>query len=172
MPRSRARSTGEPYFIHIADPGFPDPPWPGERRLGPFPTAEEATDQAINDMAHGHITQESLTGVFSESESLKRKDVLRARWEAHREVLATADPYEPPTFAAHEHRGGKSHIAPSAVARRAATARKKLLAHQALGIEDQRLTLERMLPEGVSINDMLGAAKNPEALVRLFAERP
>lgn len=168
MPRSRARA-GEAFYIHVVDPGFPDPPWPGERRLGPFLTAEEAEAQAVNDVAHGHIADESLVGVYSESESLKRKDVLRARWETHRADATSDDAYEPaPAFDPSAHRGGKSHVAKGVIVKKAASARRKLLANHALGIEDQRLALERLLPPGVSIDEMMAAAKSPEALAKLL----
>jgi hypothetical protein len=57
------------YYIHLEDPGFPDHPWPGVRRLGPFLTLEEATEQAISDAALGHGV---ALGVYSEEESEKR----------------------------------------------------------------------------------------------------
>lgn len=63
-----AATTGE-WYIHIADPGFPEPPWPGERRLGPYPTHEEALAQAVEDAAGGYAI---AVGVYSAEESLKR----------------------------------------------------------------------------------------------------
>lgn len=59
------------FYIHIADPGFPDPPWEGQRRLGPFNTKEEAVAQAASDTAMG--AGEAL-GVFTGAESDKGKD--------------------------------------------------------------------------------------------------
>jgi hypothetical protein len=50
-----------PFYIHLLDPGFPDAPWPGARRLGPYNTAEEAEEQAIDDVARG---MGEVLGVF------------------------------------------------------------------------------------------------------------
>lgn len=63
-------------FIHLDDPGFPDEPWPGQRRLGPFNTPEEALAQAVHDAAMG---QGVASGIYPEehSEALRRpKDAL------------------------------------------------------------------------------------------------
>jgi len=62
------------FYVHIKDPGFPDPPWPGERRLGPFLTVEEAHSQAVSDVAQGHISEENLIGVFDDSASAARDE--------------------------------------------------------------------------------------------------
>lgn len=56
------------YFIHITDPGFPDRPWPGERRFGPY-TLEAAQEQAVSDAAQGIAL---AVGIFSAEESEKR----------------------------------------------------------------------------------------------------
>jgi len=57
------------FYIHIADPGFPEPPWPGERRLGPYNTREEAEAQAVSDAAGGYAV---ALGIYEEGESHKR----------------------------------------------------------------------------------------------------
>ena len=54
------------YYIHYADPGFPDPPWPGERRLGPFPTLAEAQAQAVSNSASGYG---DALGIWSDENS-------------------------------------------------------------------------------------------------------
>ena len=41
------------FYIHITDPGYPDPPYPGERRFGPYITKEEALNQAASDASVG-----------------------------------------------------------------------------------------------------------------------
>jgi len=58
----------EEYFIHYADPGFPEDPWPGERRSGPY-SKDAALEQAINDVATGYGVP---VGIYSDDESLKR----------------------------------------------------------------------------------------------------
>lgn len=82
------------YFIHIADPGFPEPPWPGERRLGPF-SLEAAVEQAVSDAAQGISL---AVGIYSEEESTKRAsttarsvgraEVRRSQIKAKSDVLA------------------------------------------------------------------------------------
>lgn len=56
----------ERFWIHYADPGFPDPPWPGVRRVGPFNNVEEAKAQAASDAATG---QGVALGVVNDLES-------------------------------------------------------------------------------------------------------
>jgi hypothetical protein len=51
-------------FIHIQDPGFPEPPWPKVRRFGAF-TLDEAHEQAASDIA---------TGQYSECEIFSAED--------------------------------------------------------------------------------------------------
>lgn len=59
---------GDGFYIHIADPGFPDPPWPGFRRLGPFLTQAEALAQAAGDAAQGMgVATAIYTGTDSEA---------------------------------------------------------------------------------------------------------
>lgn len=160
------------FYIHFADPGFPDPPWPGERRLGPFPTPEEAHEQAASDVAHGHVTEDALAGVFSAEESEKRRVVLRTRWEEHLRDNPADDLYDAPVaFDPCAHRAGRAHVPPSRIVKRAQTVRKRLLSLRAMGIEDQRLTLEAMLPEGVTYGEMMEVAQSPEALVKLLGEK-
>jgi hypothetical protein len=53
-----------PFYIYVEDPGFPDHPWPGFRRLGPFLTADEAVAQAVSDAAGGAGV---AAGVYPES---------------------------------------------------------------------------------------------------------
>lgn len=57
------------FFVHYTDPGFPEHPWPNERRLGPYPTADEALAQAVEDAAGGYAV---AVGVYDEAESEKR----------------------------------------------------------------------------------------------------
>jgi hypothetical protein len=59
------------FYIHIADPAYPDAPWPGERRLGPFLTADEALNQAISDASQGFGWP---LGIYDEKESEKHSD--------------------------------------------------------------------------------------------------
>ena len=53
----------ESWYIHLHDPQFFDDPWPGQRRIGPFNSEEEATEQAANDLARG--MGEGTIGVFT-----------------------------------------------------------------------------------------------------------
>jgi hypothetical protein len=57
------------YYVHLEDPGFPEHPWPGERRLGPFLSSDEALTQAVSDASLGHGV---AAGIYAESESEKR----------------------------------------------------------------------------------------------------
>jgi len=77
----------------MADPSFIDPPFPGERRLGPFLTAAEAQNQAASDLAYGLMTPEAFLGVFSTSESeLRRDDNTAGTVEVPNDtILAQAD---------------------------------------------------------------------------------
>lgn len=67
------------FFIHLDDPGFPDPPWPFQRRLGPYDTHEEAVRQAVSDLAGGHSVGAT---VYSHEESEKLRDGARAKAHA------------------------------------------------------------------------------------------
>lgn len=104
-----------PFYVHVEDPGFPEPPWPGERRLGPFPTAAEALEQAVSDAALGSVL---AVGVYSEEESERR------RVTSHIDAgmgLSAASRGEPPSS-----HGGKATHTRSQIARRADTVSRKL----------------------------------------------
>lgn len=57
------------FYIHLEDPGFPEHPWPGVRRLGPFLSDTEALEQAVSDASLGHGV---ALGIYTEAESEKR----------------------------------------------------------------------------------------------------
>lgn len=57
------------FFVHLADPSFPEAPWPNTRRLGPFDTLAEAQAQAAADLAGGHLAEDELVGIYSEDDS-------------------------------------------------------------------------------------------------------
>lgn len=69
MPREQ-----EGLYIHLDDPGFPDRPWAGGRRLGPFHACEEsglsaeevALGQAVSDYAGGAYVP---LGIFDDENS-------------------------------------------------------------------------------------------------------
>lgn len=81
-----------PFFIHLDDPGFPEHPWPGQRRLGPYPTSAEALEQAVSDASLGLGV---AAGIYEQAESEKRlagkrgkATVTRARIQARGETIA------------------------------------------------------------------------------------
>jgi hypothetical protein len=108
------------FYIHIEDPGFPEAPWPGERRLGPFVTEEEALNQAVSDAALGFGL---AVGVYSEAESERRREA------SHVDAgmgLAAATRGEP--IGSH---GGKSTHTRSAIARKADVLSRRLAKERA-----------------------------------------
>jgi hypothetical protein len=62
----------EQYYIHIEDPGFPEEPWPGQRRMGPYLTQEEAVEQAASDISTG--AGGGVVGIFTTSASDEMRD--------------------------------------------------------------------------------------------------
>jgi hypothetical protein len=71
------------FYIHVDDPSFPDAPWPGVRRLGPYLTLEEAQAQATSDAAFSGLTGE----IYDEDASAALDQHLQAaaaldNWEA------------------------------------------------------------------------------------------
>lgn len=139
----------EKFFVHLTDPGFPEPPWPGERRLGPFDTPEEAEAQAVSDIAYGG--GEGIVGVYSESESERRREA------SHPEDVGSAlaaDREARPVS-----RGGKAHRSRSQLQPRAETARRRLEAERARQIEEDTRAFQETLPKGVSIDDLLELVK-------------
>lgn len=112
----------------MADPGFPHPPWPGVRRLGPFLTPEEALSQAVSDAAGGHGV---ALGVYDDAASETLRENPKAK------VAALFPPSEI------KRRG-------TAEARR----RVKLAQTEALDQIDRDALLEKILPEGVTVADL------------------
>jgi hypothetical protein len=132
------------YFIHLADPSFPEGPWPGERRLGPFNSQKEAAAQAANDIAIG--MGESIIGVYSEAESDKRDEAMRSEDAPQAKLAVTREKLD------------------SA----AAKIREQNNREVARVIEEQRQLLEQVLPEGVSVDEFLSAvrATNPRTAAK------
>jgi len=64
------------YYIHVRDEHFKIPPWPGERRLGPY-SKEDAETQFAHDQSLGNL---DVVGVFSEQESEARNNDLLEEW--------------------------------------------------------------------------------------------
>lgn len=123
-------STPEHFYIHLADASFDGPPWPGERRLGPYLTVEEAQNQAASDVAHNLVPAAALVGVFTSAESqLRAEDAGQ----------------------------GTPTVEPAAITGQAATQRLDILSPLAKGIEDQRATLQAQLPDGVTVDDYLAS---------------
>lgn len=118
-----------PFYIHIPDPGFPEPPWPGERRLGPFNTAEEAEAQAIDDVARG---MGEVLGVFDEEAS---------------EAMASSS------------KRRAAAVVPSRINKKAETRRNRYLSEQAKVADEQRANVEALLPAGVTFDDLMAIAR-------------
>lgn len=145
------------FFIHIADATFSDPPCPGERRLGPFLTVEEAQAQAANDVAHGHVAPDALLGVYSDAESRARAEAMD---RAHARHKPQDDPWEGPTrFDPRGRRGGKLACSTARILKTADKQRAEMLEAHARTIEDQRASLQQMLPEGVDADELLRIAR-------------
>lgn len=117
------------YFIHLEDPGFPDEPWPGVRRLGPYPTSEEAFEQAVSDAAYGMGT---ALGVYAEAESERR-------YTGGRE--------------------GKATHTRAAIAKRAQTLAKQRQKEAADTARQVARDIEATLPPGVGWEDLVEAAR-------------
>lgn len=82
-----------PFYIHIDDPGFPDPPWPGQRRFGPYNTVEEALAQAAADAAQGMGV---AVGIYDEENSdLLADPPTDEQVEQSRAVLRNGDDVDP-----------------------------------------------------------------------------
>lgn len=119
------------FFVHLRDPGFPDSPWPGERRLGPFLTSEEAANQAVSDLAGGYLADDEIVGIYAADESEKRTDDLNK---------------------------GKAVYVASRLRARAATARKRAAASRATAHQETEEALKAMLPDGLTWKDLQALA--------------
>lgn len=135
------------FFIHLADPGFEDPPWPNMRRLGPYDTSEEALAQAVADAAQGMGV---ALGVYDEEAS-----------ESHAERIDPGDG-EPV-----DERGAKIDAHPrkmaavftaSDIKRRGVAERKrreKLAEHEALDAQGRDAIVDELLAgTGVTAKDL------------------
>jgi hypothetical protein len=125
------------YYIHYADPGFPDPPWPGQRRSGAFLTLEEATAQAVSDAASGFQTP---VGIFHEADSDKLSEHMGE----------TEDTFQP-----FEDFKTKSAVPVKDVIKKANKIREESVAEVAAGYALDREALASQLPDGVSVDDVL-----------------
>lgn len=117
------------YYIHIADPGFPDPPWPGRRRLGPYLTQGEAEDQAIDDLSRGIIREDEFMGIYEEDASEQMASGVKKL---------------------------KAAVVASRVLPKADTRRRRYLARVAKEQEDNRAAFQALLPKGVRVEDLMG----------------
>lgn len=139
------------WYIHVADPGFPEPPWPGERRLGPYLTDTEAIEQAVSDSGYGMGV---IVGVYSAEESEKRRgdETPAARAGAMSAAIAgnpiTAD-------------GGKARYTRSQIEKRGKTLQRKLQAERARSMKADQDALEASLPAEIG---------GLEGLLKLVAE--
>jgi hypothetical protein len=151
------------FFIHVADPGFPEGPWPSVRRFGPFLTAEEASNQAVHDLSTGFLTEEAFLGVFddenSQMKSFEADDELVAAHTQHGEFDADG---MLKALAARDKKA-KAAVVPSKLKPRAAAMRRKAHAQRLKDLQEQNDALEALLPEGVSMGDLMGAAKQLRA---------
>lgn len=114
------------WFIHLDDPGFQDNPFPGQRRLGPFDTAEEAVAQAVSDAAVGMGV---AAGVYGEDESAAQETGGKGKAHMARSELRRRGEVE---------------------ARR----RAKIAAHFMLSEQERDRALDALLPEGIRAADL------------------
>jgi hypothetical protein len=140
------------FFIHLDDPGFPDPPWPGQRRLGPYETAEEAYEQAVSDAASGAglavgIYDEETSLLLARMPDIPIEEYLDMHPSAKRQVDLPAAPKKGIKAVY-----SRSRIATSAAAE--ANRRHKERVAQQQGNVDL-LLLQKLLPEGVDAKDLL-----------------
>lgn len=124
-----------PFFIHYEDPGFPEQPFPNERRLGPFLTQEEAVAQAVSDAALGIGVP---LGIYPEAESEKRRE---GSWNEEEQR------WEPG-------RAGKAAYSRGQVEKRAVTMQRRLHAAAVAAQQEQAEALKAILPEGVTMSDL------------------
>ena len=118
-----------PYFIHIADPGFPETPWPGVRRFGPFNTREEAYNQAVEDVSNGA----PVLGIFSEDDSLQLQNHLTT--------------IESPLLTEAEDEVQRIMVDANAL-------RIERVTQTASAFKEDRDTLQALLPKGVTLEDI------------------
>jgi hypothetical protein len=144
------------FYIHVVDRGYPDTPWPRERRFGPYLRKQHALEQAANDVAIGMTEIGEMVGIFSEAESLKR---------AYPEPLV--DEHGRVT----EHESvpeglGKLTVSPDVIEKRANEIALQSAGEAAAIAQAQVEALESALPPGVSAKDVMELAaamraKNP-----------
>ncbi len=116
------------FYVHVADPGFAEAPWPGAKRHGPFLTVEEAVAQATSDAAGGYATP---IGIFTEAESVALEQVPL---EAHERAAATVS---------------------RDVIVAASDAVRETQVKEALGRQKQdRDALSSILPAGITVDDI------------------
>lgn len=140
------------FFIHISDPGFPDPPFPHERRLGPYNTMEEAAAQAVSDTALGFGTP---LGVYAEVESEKRAEGI----------------HEPDTGTFRATTKGKAAYSRSQIEKRAETMRNRIQAQAVATAQEAEEALRAILPEGVTYDDLMKLATAERAALAAVAAR-
>lgn len=142
------------FYLHIADDGFAEPPWPGERRLGPFETAAEAEAQAVNDVAIGALSEADLIGVYDEAGSRDRHESLMRAYAKHD---AGESPWDPVRFDPRLKRGGKSQVPAARIKQKAAKVREGFLADAARSANEHLDTLRHLLPPGMDAETFMRA---------------
>ena len=118
-----------PYYIHIADPGFPEPPYPGVRRIGPIEDLEAVKAQAVEDMASGGA---NVLGIYDASQSDGMADK-----------------------GADTHPSGRINV--DTLKQEADDLVKERVAEASAVAADFEETLNQRLPEGVTIADLRAA---------------
>ena len=129
-----------PYYIHITDPGFPDHPWPGERRFGPYAELDDAIAQAVSDAAIGMGT---ALGIYEYS------DEQETEIEA---LMITTDQIT------QIKRPGKTVYTQAQIEDEANTIRKEMQAKALADHQQREEMMKVILPEGITWKDMQALA--------------
>lgn len=133
-----------PFFVHLADPGFPDHPFPGERRSGPYLTEAEALEQAVWDACGNSAV---VVGVYHEAESEKR---------AHSTARSVGKAV---------HTGGQVH-------RKAEALSKRLQKEAADARQADYDALAQILPPGMGIEQAVELLNEQAARMRAMQSSP
>lgn len=133
------------FFVHYYDPGFPNPPWPMQRRIGPFLTHEEAFNQAVSDAAHG---MGLALGIWSTEDSKKLMETTS--------IVSQVDEYGNPSYISlsqEEVRDAMIKIKPRFKAADIATSAevmRKELERSSMTDEDRLALLKTILPDAAA----------------------
>lgn len=145
-----ARERKGAFFIHLADPGFPNPPFPGARRLGPYNTVEEALAQAVADAAQGAGV---ALGIYDEEASETHDALPKMKTDSKGAPVLDAAGYQVEL----KIKPAGAIYTQSEIRRRGeaeAKRRKKLEANEALGQNERDAALQAILGDAVKVEEL------------------